>query len=128
MKGTQTPERIWRFGPGHLARRSRRLRAVRTRKTFLLGMGGSLLVAGAILAPTPIPIGLAMVAVGLYLLARVSRRTVDVVVALRRFCPPLSRSLSSVRNRGTPGVRRFIDRTDPALRKPKATPEPPGAV
>ncbi len=93
----------------------RRRRQVHRRRLGLLITGLGLVIGGAILLPTPVPVGAVMLLVGLYLLARVSRRARLLVVWLRRRLPAVSRFLNDNRHRVPPRVRHFIDRTDPAL-------------
>ncbi|WP_160166763.1 PGPGW domain-containing protein [Caenispirillum salinarum] len=78
-----------------------------------LGLGWILVVVGAVTAPTPVPVGLPMVAVGLYLLARESKTVRRVIRERRRALPGFSRRLNGLKHRMPRGVRRMIEATDP---------------
>lgn len=79
-----------------------------------LAAGWALVGIGAVLTPTPLPVGLPMVAVGLYLLARDSMTVRRMIRDRRRAFPVLSRGLNGIKTRMPPGVRRMIEATDPA--------------
>jgi hypothetical protein len=76
-------------------------------------LGWTLVVAGAILTPTPVPIGLPLVAIGFYLVARDSVMARGMVRWVRRHIPPLHRGLEGLHPRVGKGMRAFIDRTHP---------------
>lgn len=76
--------------------------------------GWMLVLLGAVIAPTPVPVGLALMAVGFYLLARDSETVRRAIRAVRRRLPPLSRALNRIKHRLPGGVRSVIEVTDPA--------------
>ncbi len=81
----------------------------------MLGVGVVLIAAGLVLTPTPLPLGLPLMAVGVYLVARDSSATRQAIRVIRRRLPPLSRALNGIK-RGLPaGVRGMIEATDPAV-------------
>lgn len=78
-----------------------------------LGLGWLLVGVGAVTTPTPVPVGLPLVAVGLYLLARESKTVRRLIRERRRALPGLSRRLNGIKHRMPSGVRRMIEATDP---------------
>lgn len=102
-------------GERRARRRWRRRSGLTVKRAALLGTGGTLVVAGMALAPTPIPIGFLLFAVGLYFLARGSRSARTGVKWARARLPRLSRGLNAVKPRLPAGVRRFIETTDPGV-------------
>ena len=108
MTGTPPrPHRSWAQ-----LRRIRRLRILSSRIAFI-GSGATLMILGVLSVPTPVPIGLVLFAVGLYLVARGSKRARRSVKRLRHHVPPLSRGLNRVKHHLPPGLRRFIEHRDP---------------
>ena len=79
-----------------------------------LTAGWLLVIVGAILAPTPIPLGLPMLAVGLYLLTRDSATVRRIIRERRQALPVLSRGLDRIKGRMPAGVRGMIEATDPS--------------
>ena len=76
-------------------------------------IGSVLVVGGAILAPTPIPIGLIMLTIGLALLAPYMPPMQRMVRAIRRKWPSIDRPLRRYRDKFPPIIRRTIDKTHP---------------
>ncbi len=93
-------------------RRVRRLRVL-ARRISLVGSGGALMLLGILTVPTPVPIGFVFFAIGLYLVARGSKRARRSVKHLRRHVPPFSRGLNNIKHRLPPRLRLFIERSDP---------------
>lgn len=79
-----------------------------------LAAGWFLVVSGAIITPTPIPIGLIMVAIGLGLLATESAFVRNRLRGVRRRFPAFCARLRDVRHRVPRFAQRVIDETDPA--------------
>ncbi|MFQ5562893.1 MAG: PGPGW domain-containing protein [Parvularculaceae bacterium] len=77
-------------------------------------IGSVLVVSGAILTPTPAPIGLIMLTIGLALLAPYMPPVRQAIRAIRRKWPNIDRSLRRHRHRFPPVIRKTIDRTHPA--------------
>lgn len=75
--------------------------------------GGLLLLTGAAVAPTPVPIGLILMLAGLTLLVAESVVLRDAVRAVRRRLPGLSWRLARMRDRVPGPLGRVIDLTDP---------------
>ncbi|MEW5727559.1 MAG: PGPGW domain-containing protein [Pseudomonadota bacterium] len=96
-------------------RRWRRRSGLQIKRAALLGVGGTLVVAGIALAPTPIPIGFVLFVIGLAFLARGSRTARNGVKWARARLPRLSRGLNAIKPRVPAGVRRFIETSDPGL-------------
>lgn len=89
-------------------------------RRLLRFLAGWLLVGvGAVLAPTPLPLGLPLVAAGLYLLARDSAAVRRAIRDRRRTLPGLSRGLNGIKQRMPAGVRRMIETTDPTAAVPQ---------
>lgn len=99
----------------HRHRRRRRRVAVGTKRGALLGAGGTLMIAGIITVPTPVPIGFVLFAMGLYFLARGSRKARRTIKVMRRHAPFFSRGLNRMKHRMPPGLRKFIERSDPDM-------------
>ncbi|MDR3441092.1 PGPGW domain-containing protein [Telmatospirillum sp.] len=93
--------------------RRRRQWGVLLRRLGLTGAGALLIILGILSVPTPVPIGFVLFAVGLYLLARGSKRAKRSVKDLRRLVPPLSRSLNRLKHRLPGRLQIFIERSDP---------------
>lgn len=77
-------------------------------------VGWLLVVVGGVLTPTPVPLGLPMLAAGLYLLARDSATVRRGIRRRRKALPMLSRGLDRIKGRMPAGVRGMIEATDPA--------------
>ena len=78
-------------------------------------LGSVLVVVGAILAPTPIPIGLILLTIGLALLTPYMPPVQTLVRAIRRKWPHVDISLRRHRHRMPPVIRQAIDKTHPDL-------------
>lgn len=79
----------------------------------LLALGWGMVGLGIVLAPLPIPVGLPLMAAGIYLLARESRRVRHAIARLRARFPGFSAGLQR-RAAGWPGsLRRFVSLTEP---------------
>jgi len=76
-------------------------------------IGGVLVVVGAILTPTPIPIGLIMLTIGLALLAPYMPPVQRAVRFVRRKWPHVDASLLRHRHRFPPVIQSTIDKTHP---------------
>lgn len=76
-------------------------------------LGSVLVVSGAILTPTPIPIGLIMLTIGLALLAPYMPPVQRVVRYVRWKWPHIDASLLRHRHRFPPVIRSTIDKTHP---------------
>lgn len=77
-------------------------------------LGSVLVVSGAILTPTPIPIGLIMLTIGLALLAPYMPPVQRMVRYVRGKWPHIDASLLRHRHRFPPVIRSTIDKTHPA--------------
>ncbi|WP_142848848.1 PGPGW domain-containing protein [Telmatospirillum sp. J64-1] len=104
-----------RAASGARARRRRRVIAVRSKRVVLLSSGSTLVVAGVATIPTPVPIGLLLIVLGLYFLARGSKTSRRAIPALRRRMPFFSRSLNVIGHRLPKPLRQFIERSDPGV-------------
>lgn len=76
-------------------------------------LGGVLVLAGAILTPTPAPIGLILLTIGLALLAPYMPPVRRLVRAIRRKWPGVDEALRRHRDRMPPVIQKTIDRTCP---------------
>ncbi|MEQ8934605.1 MAG: PGPGW domain-containing protein [Amphiplicatus sp.] len=76
-------------------------------------LGAVLVIAGAILTPTPVPIGLVLLTIGLALLAPYMPPVQRLVRAIRRKWPNVDESLRRHRHRMPPVIQTTIDRTCP---------------
>ena len=76
-------------------------------------LGGVLVVTGAILTPTPIPIGLILLTIGLALLAPYAPPVQTLIRAIRGKWPNVDRSLRRHHAKFPPIIRTTIDRTHP---------------
>ncbi|WP_170294755.1 PGPGW domain-containing protein [Roseospira navarrensis] len=95
------------------------------RRAINIAVGSVLLVVGIIIAPTPIPIGLFLIAIGLFILTRDSERAREAVRWVRRRVGALDRGLRKVEPRLPRGIARVIHVTDPnAPAGPSRRPEP----
>lgn len=77
--------------------------------------GVVLVIAGAIITPTPIPFGLIMLTIGLALLAPYVTPVQRVVRGIRRRWPKIDDALRRNRDRFPPIIRQTIDKTHPDL-------------
>jgi Flp pilus assembly protein TadB len=102
-------------GTPHQRRRARRIAAVRAKRYALLGLGASLIVVGIASVPTPVPIGFVLFALGLYFLARGSKKARRSIKQFRRRTPLVSRGLNNVKHRLPDPLRVFIERSDPGI-------------
>ena len=76
-------------------------------------VGGVLVVAGAILTPTPIPLGLIMLTIGLALLAPYMPPVQALIRRIRGKWPNIDAALRRHRDRFPPVIRSTIDKTHP---------------
>lgn len=76
-------------------------------------LGGVLVVFGAILTPTPIPLGLIMLTIGLALLAPYMPPVRRLIRMIRSKWPHIDASLRRHRRRFPPVIRMTIARTHP---------------
>ncbi|MGE0409732.1 MAG: hypothetical protein AB7P23_10805 [Amphiplicatus sp.] len=76
-------------------------------------VGGALVVSGAILTPTPIPIGLILLTIGLAMLAPYMPPVRRLVRAVRGKWPHVDSSLRRHRHRFPEVIRATIDKTCP---------------
>lgn len=83
------------------------------RRAINIAVGSVLLVLGIIIAPTPIPIGVFLIAIGLFILTRDSERAREAVRWTRRRIGALDRGLRKVEPRLPRAVARVIHVTDP---------------
>ncbi|MCF8482249.1 MAG: hypothetical protein K9H25_17630 [Rhodospirillum sp.] len=95
-----------------LRRRRRRL-YVLTHRSVRRIVGWGLILLGMILAPTPLPLGLLLMAVGLYMVARDSATARRMIRWIRRHIPILDRGLEGLHPRVGKDMKAFIDRTHP---------------
>lgn len=103
------------FSPwqGRARRRLRRRAFVTVKRTALVGMGCTCMVAGIASVPSPIPVGFVLFAMGLYFTARGSKLARRGIKWVRRSVPPFSRGLNGIKHRMPMPMRRFIERSDP---------------
>jgi hypothetical protein len=73
------------------------------------------MMLGVLTVPTPVPIGFVLFAVGLYLVARGSKRARRSVKHFRRHVPLFSRGLNTIKHRLPPRLQAFIERSDPGV-------------
>ena len=76
--------------------------------------GSTLVVAGLIVLPLPIPFGLIMLTIGFALLAPYIPAVQRLIRAMRRKWPDLNEKLVRYRDRFPPVIKRTIDKTNPA--------------
>ena len=72
-----------------------------------------IILGGAILAPTPIPIGWALILIGLSMLVHESKWVRKGIRRLRKRYPVLGRKLNQAKRYAPGFARRLIERTDP---------------
>ena len=75
--------------------------------------GGVLVIAGLIVFPMPIPLGLIMIAIGLLLLAPYFHPIQRIVRALRRRSSHVDSALRRFKERCPPVIRTAIEKTAP---------------
>ncbi|MGB0694393.1 MAG: hypothetical protein ACPGOY_02005 [Rhodospirillaceae bacterium] len=112
------------FSKAHAWRRRRRRAVVLTRKGGALTIGWLLVGVGTLLTPTPVPIGIIMIAVGLYMVARHSAFARRGIVWFRERVPRFSKMLNAQKPRFGKGFKRFIERTDPEKKRKKSGGDP----
>jgi UPF0716 family protein affecting phage T7 exclusion len=78
-------------------------------------LGGVLVVVGAILTPTPIPLGLIMLTIGLTLLAPYLAPVQSLIRTIRRKWPNVDASLRRHRHRMPAVIQSTIDKTHPSV-------------
>lgn len=78
-----------------------------------MGAAILLLIGGTVLAPTPIPIGWAMIIVGLSMLVHESRWVRTRIRRLRARYPGFGEKLNQAKRYAPGFARRVIERTDP---------------
>lgn len=109
-----------------------RRRQLNKQRVMLFAGGAVLVLVGIPLTPTPVPLGLLMVAAGLYLMARSSDRVMRGIRSLREAWPVFSSKLNALKPRAPRGLRRFIEQSDPSrpppfrLRRRRASSPPSG--
>ncbi len=111
MNAPRPPSPSARTPQNQAGRRPRRRRPIARLAGAIAGW--VLLIVGIITTPTPIPIGLVLVAFGLFLLARDSRMARRGIRALRSRFATLDNSLSRLSSRLPRAVRTVIRRTAP---------------
>jgi len=74
----------------------------------------TLVVAGLVVLPLPIPFGLVMLVIGLALLAPYIPAVQRIIKKMRTKSPDLDRSLRRHRHRFPPVIKKTIDKTHPA--------------
>lgn len=94
-------------------RRLRRRTVLAAKRSALVGMGCTCMIAGIASVPSPLPIGFVLFAMGLYFTARGSKMARRGVKWVRRTVPPFSRGLNGIKDRLPTAMRRFIERSDP---------------
>lgn len=112
-----------RTGPGkfkawtaaHFKRRQSRQRALNRTRMFYLWLGWPILIVGALVTPLPFPIGIPMMIVGLFMLARGSHWVREKIIRTRRKWPQFSAKLNALKTAMPAPIRRFLLRTDPHL-------------
>jgi len=90
-----------------------RRRKVVLRRVGFVGSGASLMLLGILSAPTPVPIGFVLFAMGLYMMARGSKTARRSIKHLRRRMPLFSRGLNQAKHRMPAPMRDFIEKSDP---------------
>ena len=87
--------------------------SLRPWRAFRIALGFVLVVLGAVTAPTPVPIGLAMLGAGIAVLLVESRVARRALYAVRYRFPGLPRRLATAATRLPARMRRVLERTDP---------------
>jgi hypothetical protein len=96
-----------------IVRRRRRRLYVFTQRSLRQAIGWALILVGIIVTPTPVPLGLLMMAVGFYMVARDSAFARRMVRWIRRNISPMNKGLEALHPRVSKGMRAFIERTHP---------------
>ncbi len=78
-------------------------------------VGGTLIIAGLIILPLPIPLGLVMLVVGLALLAPYIPAMQRLIRKMRHKWPNLDQSLRQYRHHFPTIIKKTIDRTHPTV-------------
>ncbi|HLO77149.1 MAG TPA: hypothetical protein VK196_11910 [Magnetospirillum sp.] len=94
-------------------RRLRRRTVVTVKRTALVSVGCTCMVAGIASVPSPLPIGFVLFAMGLYFAARGSKVARRGIKWVRHRVPPFSRGLNGIKHRLPVSMRRFVERSDP---------------
>ena len=96
----------------------------------LLRIGAAivLLLAGAILAPTPLPVGWVLIIIGLSLLLHESKWARNRLRRLRERYPAFGERLNKAKTYAPGFARRLIERTDPLRRRRRQRAEVPVRV
>ncbi|ESR24744.1 hypothetical protein [Lutibaculum baratangense] len=89
---------------------------------FLKSLGILSLIFGAIVLPTPIPLGAPLIAFGAALLVMTSRTARSILRRLRREYRGLNDLVARVEPRLARPLRVFLRRTRPATRRPRLQP------
>lgn len=84
---------------------------------FRIGAAIILLLAGAILAPTPIPVGWILILIGLSILVHESKWFRDRLRRLRERYPKFGDKLNQAKRYAPGFARRIIEKTDPIRRR-----------
>ncbi|MBC7908684.1 MAG: hypothetical protein H7Y60_18305 [Rhodospirillaceae bacterium] len=100
---------------GRAGRRFRRRTAITVKRTALVGMGCTCMVAGIASVPSPVPVGFVLFAMGMYFAARGSKVARRGIKWARRSLPLFSRGLNGIKHRMPVPMRRFIERSDPGV-------------
>ncbi|RAH99543.1 hypothetical protein DLJ53_23840 [Acuticoccus sediminis] len=90
------------------------------RKTALIVVGIACLVIGAITAPTPLPTGVPLLAIGIVLLVTISATARVYVRRLRAYSGPVDRGFAFVETRAARPMSTVLRRTRPLARKIEA--------
>ena len=76
-------------------------------------LGSTLVLAGLIVLPLPLPFGLIMLTIGFALLAPYVPAVQRLIKTMRRKWPDLDRQLRKYRDKFPPVIKRTIDKTHP---------------
>lgn len=87
------------------------------RRLLALGAGWFLLLAGILITPLPLPIGLLMLVLGLAVLVRRSRLVRRRIRDLRGRYPEFSERLRRLEPKVNASIARTLRQTDPARRR-----------
>ncbi|ORE91233.1 hypothetical protein [Acuticoccus yangtzensis] len=90
------------------------------RKTMLIALGIVCLIVGAITAPTPLPTGVPLLAIGIVLLVTLSQTARLYVRRLRALSGPVDRGFAFVETRTGRQMSTVLRRTRPLARKIEA--------
>ncbi|MGB0683771.1 MAG: PGPGW domain-containing protein [Magnetovibrionaceae bacterium] len=83
------------------------------KRYILIGIGWALVAIGLVVIPTPIPFGMALTALGLYILAWQSMGLRNKLRTVRARYPETSRWLRGTTDRLPRSMRSLLRRTDP---------------